>query len=417
MFEKIMEHSMGVRKCLVRILGIGVLFLPLFSYSQDIQTDTLRSINLNEALEIAKDNNLQLKNAALKVKQADESKPGILDMEELELSYMRGQINSDAVDQCFQVVQEIGSPLRSVYENKKYDYLKKAQETKQKLIQKQILRDVKLAYFDWIYLFNKEKILQEKVDLYNEFRRISELNNELGETALLEYTTAETKFLDVRNQLSTVYNDMAIAKNNLQNLLNINHTIVPAQDTMKIYRIPYQVNASGNYKSQLLQDYYKQQLNATKQQLKMNKAAYFPDIKLGYFNQEINNEKGFDGLIFGISLPLWFLPQKKEIQEAKIQTRIDKNRLKLQMNKQDKEIKNLAHELNTNHKQIIYYREKALKQADMLLNTAKNRYDSEDIEYYEYMQSLKNAYEIKLDYLRIVKRYNKTAAKLEFYIN
>jgi cobalt-zinc-cadmium resistance protein CzcA len=417
MFRHVITFWKTYQKSLVAILISCFSFYPVVLHGQQIKTDTLRSIDLNDALQIAKERNLLLKNANLRVKQVNKSSQNFLDMEKLDFSYRRGQINSDAIDQCFQVVQEIGSPLQSIYKNKKLHYQKKAKETKLKLAEKEVLRDVKLAYFDWIYLFNKEKILQEKVNLYSEFRRISELKNELGETALLEYTTAETKFLDVKNELSTVYNDMAIAKNNLQEILNIDNTIVPERDTLKIYKIPYRMDASGNYRSPLLRNYYKKQLKASRQQLKMNKAAFFPDIRIGYFNQEINNKKGFDGLIFGISVPLWFFSQKTEIQKAKLQTRINRNRLKHQLNKQDRDIKNLAHELNTLHKQIVYYREKALRQSDLLLKTAKKRYNNEDIEYYEYMQSLKNAYEIKLDYLKVIKKYNKTAAKLEFYIN
>lgn len=417
MFRKIIKFLRAQFKYLIGFLIGCILFLPVNSYGQQFKTDTVRSIDLNEALEIAKEKNLHLKNANLEVKQVKKSNQSILDMEKLEFRYRRGQINSDAIDHRFEVVQEIESPLQSIYRNRKHHYQVETHEIKLKLAQKKILRDVKLAYFDWIYLFNKEKILKEKVDLYGEFRRISELRNELGETALLEYTTAETKFLDVKNQLSTVYNDMAVAKNNLLELLNIDHTIVPEPDTLKIYRISYRMNDSGDYKSPLMQDYYRKKLKVSREQLKINKADFFPDIQVGYFNQEINNKKGFDGLILGISVPLWFFPQKEEIQKAKIQTRINQNRLKFQENKQDRNIKNLAHELNTLHKQIVYYREKALKQADLLLKTAKKRYNNEAVEYYEYMQSLKNAYEIKLDYLKAVKRYNKTAAKLEFYVN
>jgi cobalt-zinc-cadmium resistance protein CzcA len=399
------------------ILLIGFLLVPGLTNAQEIKTDTVQSIDMEKAMQIAKNRNLQLKNAKLRVKQVSKNSQSVLELEPTEFNYQRGQINSDATDQYFEVMQEIGSPIKSLYKNKKIQHQKKLQETKVELTEKQLLRDVKLAYFDWIYLFNKEKILQEKVDLYKEFRRISELKNDLGETALLEYTTAETKFMEIKNQLSKVYNDLAIAKNNLQEILNIDNTIVPERDTLEIYKIPYQADSAGNYRSPLLKEYYKQQLKISRQQLKMNKAELFPDIRIGYFNQEINNEKGFKGFSFGISVPLWFLPQNAEIQKAKIQTEINRNALKRQMNKQNREVKNLAHELNTLHKQILYYRNKALKQADVLLKTANERYNNEDIEYYEYLQSLENAYDIKLNYLQIVKQYNKTASKLEFYIN
>lgn len=394
------------------------LFLtPAISNGQKYQTDTVRSIDLEEAMQIAKDNNLKLKNAGLRTEQAEKNKQGLINLKPTEINYKRGQLYSGGIDRYFEVVQGIDSPLKTVYKNKKFQHEKRMHEIDVELTKDEVLREVKLAYFDWIFLFNKEKILQKKVNLYKEFRRISKLKNDLGETALLEYTTAETQFMEAKNELNKVFNEMAIAKNNLKELLNIDHTIIPAKDTIDIYKINYKIDESGRYKSTLLRDYYDHRLKVAKQELKMSKAELFPDIRFGYFDQEINNVQGFNGWMVGVSVPLWFLPKNAEIQKAKIQTQITRNELKRQMNKQENEIKNLAHKLNTYHDQIVYYRNEALDQAERLQNMARKKYDNEDIEYYEYLESLKNAYTIKLNYLRLVRDYNKTASKLEFYIN
>lgn len=405
------------------INGFSVLFFlvlllaPAISNSQKYKTDTVRSIDLEKAMQIAEDRNLRLENAELRTKQIEKNKQGLLDLKPTEIDYMRGELYSEGIDQRLEVVQSLGSPLKSFYEGKKIQHEKKLQETNVELIKNELLRDVKMAYFDWIFLFSKEKILQKKVNLYKEFKRISKLENELGETALLEYTKVETEFMEARNELNKVFNKMAIAKNNLKELLNIDHTLIPERDTLEIYKIDYQIDSSGRYKSPLIRDYYDQQLEVSKQELKMTKAELFPDIRVGYFDQEINNVTGFNGWMLGVSVPLWFLPNNAEIQKAKIQTQINRNEFKSQLNRQEKNIKNLAHQLNTYHDQIVYYRNNALDQADRLLNMAEKKYDNEDIEYYEYMESLKNAYSIKLNYLRLVRDYNKTAAKLEFYIN
>jgi len=400
------------------VLFFLFLFLtPAISNSQKYQTDTVRSIDLEEAMQIAKNKNLKLKNAELRTEQAEKNKQGLINLKPTEINYKKGQLYSEGTDRYFEVVQSIGSPLKSVYESKKIQHETRLHEINAELTKDELLRDVKIAYFDWIFLFNKEKILQKEVNLYKEFKRISKLKNNLGETALLEYTTAETQFMEAKNELNKVFNEMAIAKNNLKELLNIDHTIIPERDTLEIYKISYQMDESGKYKSSLLRDYYDQRLKVARQELKMSKAELFPDIRVGYFDQEINNVKGFNGWIVGISVPLWFLPNNAEIQKAKIQTQINRNEFKRQINKQEKEIKNFAHQLNTYHDQIVYYRNEALDQADRLLNMAQKKYGNEDIEYYEYLESLKNAYAIKLNYLRLVRDYNKTASKLEFYIN
>ena len=401
----------------VVLIFLFLLLIPVISNSQKYQTDTVKSIDLEEAMQIARDKNLKLKNAELRTKQAEKDKQGLINLKPTEINYKSGQLYSEGTDRHFEVVQSIGSPLKTVYERKKIQHQIKLREINAELTKDELLRDVKIAYFDWIFLFNKEKILQKKVHLYKEFKRISKLKNDLGETALLEFATAETQFMEAKNELSKVFNEMAIAKNNLKELLNIDHTIIPERDTLEIYEINYQIDESGNYQSSLVHDYYDQQLKVAEQELKMSKAELFPDIRVGYFDQEINNVKGFNGWMIGVSVPLWFLPNNAKIQKTKIQTQINRNELKSQMNKQEMKIKNLAHQLNTYHDQIVYYRNDALDQAVRLLDMAQKKYDNEDIEYYEYLESLKNAYKIKMNYLSLVKDYNKTASKLEFYIN
>lgn len=399
------------------IILIGLLSVPQLSRGQQTQTDTLQAINLQEAIQTAMDHNKQIQNAELRIKQTAANKQKIIDLKPTELNLQRGQINSSLEDQYFEVTQSLGSPIKSIYQGKKVRKEIALKKTESEIIRRELTRDVKTAYFEWIFLHNKRKIIREELALYEEFNRIASLRHDLGDTPLLEKTTAETKFLEAKNRLKSIHNEIAMARNNLQTLLNIDYSIQPETDSLKIHRMEYHVTDSGKYISPLIKKYYQQQLEVSEQELKMTRAELFPEITAGYFNQEINQEQGFSGWSIGVAIPLWFLPQNAEIQKAKLQTQIQQNDLAYQLQKQNKTIKNLAHRLNTFHEEILYYHSKALKQADLLLETATKKYNNEDIEYFEYMQSLKNAYDIKINYLQTVKEYNQTASKLEFYIN
>ena len=64
---------------------------------------------------------------------------------------------------------------------------------------------------------------------------------------------------------------------------------------------------------------------------------------------------------------------------------------------------------------LIYYHENALKKAALLKITAQTQFEKEEIEYMEYLQSIKAAQEINLGYLETLYNYNETAIKLELY--
>ena len=57
--------------------------------------------------------------------------------------------------------------------------------------------------------------------------------------------------------------------------------------------------------------------------------------------------------------------------------------MQLQMKKQQSRIQDLLRELNDKREQIGYYHNQALRQAQLLVNTARKRYQSEDIDYTE----------------------------------
>ncbi len=401
------------------LLVMGLFIVPTLSFGQqqETKTDTVKTLTLEKSIEIAKKRNYQVRNAMLRIQQTKAEKQKILDLKPTEINYQKGQINSSLIDQYFEINQSIGSPIKSIYRGKKIKEENKLKKTELNITKKQITKDVKLAYFEWIFLLNKKKILKEELKLYKEFSRVAGLKNELGETPLLEKTTAEAKYLEAENKLKQTYNELAIAKNNLKTLLNIDYIIKPATDTLTVHKMKYHLTDSGKYISPLIKKLYKQRLKVSRQELNMNRAELFPEISAGYFNQQIDHESGFEGWMVGISIPLWFFPKKAEIQKAKIKTKIIENNLDYQIKKQDREIKNTAHRLNSLHQQILYFHNKGLEQADILIKTAQQKYNNEDIEYYEYMQSIKAAYNIKLNYLKTIKEYNQTASKLEFYIN
>src|SRR6056297_1425944 len=128
------------------LLIIGFLLSPALSFSQNAKEDTVKTLSLKESIEIAKNKNHKIRNARLRIKQANAEKQKILDFKPTEINYQKGQINSSLVDQYFEINQSIGSPVKSIYQGKKIKEQKKLKEIELKIIEKQDVRDVKIAY-------------------------------------------------------------------------------------------------------------------------------------------------------------------------------------------------------------------------------------------------------------------------------
>ena len=113
-------------------------------------------------------------------------------------------------------------------------------------------------------------------------------------------------------------------------------------------------------------------------------------------------------------MPLWFLPQNSKVQIAKIEKEKAMNNFEYQKFNLEKEIENMVIQLDQLQNDLIYYHENALKKATLLKLTAQTQFEKEEIEYQEFMQSIKAAYDIDLAYLETLYNYNKIAIKLEF---
>ena len=393
---------------LILVGGVGI------SKAQD--TTGFKKLTVDEAVELALKNNPKVANAALKIDEARSQKQGSWDFSPLEFKYQYGQINSETNDRYMEINQNFGSLLAHIQSFRKANRNVDLITSEYTITEKEITVQVKSAYFFWLYLHNKLDVLNEQKNLYHDLVRIAGLRYNLGESDLLEKTVADTRYAEVDNDYNRTQDDLVIAQNKLKQLICTDGDIYP--DTLESgkYGLITPMDTS-RYSPDVLTGFYEKNYLWQKSNLDYEKSLYFPGIMAGYFNQNIGPLKGLDGWHIGIYFPLWFFPQNARIKSAKIQTQIAENEWKYQKFNIEKDVENLQLQLSKYSRQLRYYDENALKQANVLISTAKTQFEKENIEYYEYIQNISTALKIKLDYLQTLDNYNQTAIQLGFYLN
>jgi cobalt-zinc-cadmium resistance protein CzcA len=121
------------------------------------------------------------------------------------------------------------------------------------------------------------------------------------------------------------------------------------------------------------------------------------------------------GWQIGAAFPLWVPKQQAEVKQAKIESEIAFNEFGYKKITIAVEIENLLFELNKYFRQIRYFRENALPEAEVLLNTALSQLNTEEIDYTEYLQSISLVIQIRQDFYLAINNYNQTAIQLEIY--
>ncbi len=388
-----------------------LLWTSVFSFGQ---TDALSVITVDEAVNLALENNPAVANHSLKIEQNRVMKSALLNIQPTELKYKSGQIYTPEHDRYIELNQSFGSLLEHISNYRLANEYLQISRTESDLAKKNITAEVKSAYYFWVYTYNKLLLLEQKENVFSDIERIAELQYKNGDIDQLEKTSLCAEAAGVRTTLNMLYDEIEIARNKLKQLIVTEAEIIPSIRELPIYKIDKAADTSW-YSNNLLASYYKGLSEINNLKVKSKRASFFPEISLGIINQHITPYSGLWAWQFGLSFPVLFFVNKAEVQQAKIQAQMSANEYKYQLFVINKTIENLILELNKTFKNLMHYDQFALAQAEQIVLTATLQLEKEEIEYIEYARRIAESISIKLKYLEILNQYNQTAIQLEFY--
>ncbi len=393
------------------ILSLFLLFTPLSIHSQDTIPEPL---SLQQAVDSALKNNLQIDNALLRIDQAKSEKTGAWDFTPTELSYQYGQINSKDQDNYLQINQSFGSILSHIQNVKKAKINQELQTTTYYLAVKQLSAEVKSAYVSWQYNHANSLLLKNEKELYEKLADIALLRYSSGDIDLLKKSITISKVSEVTAEYLNSLDNLIIAENKLKQIMMTEGHFVPEFQDPALYIVTKKTDTSS-YSANIHLEYLSKKYELVKADESLVKSQYFPEITAGFFTQEIGELKHLYGWQIGIAFPLWIPKQQADIKHSRIESEIALNNLEFETMQIQLEIENLLFQLNKNFRQIRYYQENALYEAELLINTATAQLNTEEIDYTEYIQSISLAISIKQAYYLAIHDYNQIAIQLEIY--
>lgn len=116
-----------------------------------------------------------------------------------------------------------------------------------------------------------------------------------------------------------------------------------------------------------------------------------------------------------VSFPLWFVPGKSRVKQAKIEYQI----ARLEADSQSRELANKVTKLQAHLRQqgetLHYYTTAALAEADALLQSALIQFYESDTDINHFVQSLNTVRDIRKGYIEAIYDYNVSVLELELY--
>ncbi|SDM29389.1 CusA/CzcA family heavy metal efflux RND transporter [Kriegella aquimaris] len=275
---------------------------------------------------------------------------------------------------------------------------------------KDLARAVTATYYEFQYAKKKENIYKQLDSLYAEFSSKAARRFELGATTYLEKITAQSKRRQISVQFEKAQKDVEIAYKALMKYVQVDEPLEIAVEPAT--KAPLRAIALSDSPEL---DFYNNRISLARATSAFEKQKLLPDISFNYFqgtNSQLNNN--LYGYQLGLKIPLFFSGQSSRIKAAKIASDIatkESEEYNIQLNAR---LQELLDELAKYEKALIYYKEEGTMLSTEILKTANGSFKNGEIDFYQYILSLENAYQVQLDYLENLNRYNQAVIKINY---
>ena len=311
------------------------------------------------------------------------------------------------------ITQSIEFP--SVY-NKQYQLQKQKivfSEKEKTVGENEIKFQVKQLYLSLQYAMVLQEQLYLQDTIYERISNAAARQFDAGQIDYLQKLFAENSYADVHNQyLQAQLTGLNIEKQ-LQFIAGYTNKIIvtPISNTLVNVATSLDSNSLATSPSLAL---INQSVIIAQKNILLQKAKALPGFAFGYFNQGERNTPVQNRFRFGITLPLWFNQYKSNINAAKTEFEVSKQKaggLQQQFSLQYLQVQN---EQAIFLQSLQYYETKGLKKAAEIITTAKRFFENGESDYINYLRNINDAYTIQLKYLEALKNYNQSVLSTNY---
>ncbi len=411
----------GVSMKIKSIKSVSVLVLAFVSINVNAQNN----ITLQQAIDTALVNNLSIKNEQLRVDYRQKLIQSGTTIPTTNINGEYGQINSFYSDIKIGVSQTINFP--TIYKRQKSLLTEewKSSVWDLKIKESELKKLVTEAYFNLLYLQQKQKLLLENDSLFSEFLNKANLRFNKGESNILEKTTAENQQGQIALQLLQLQQDWEIVQLQFQYLLNTSSVFVPDENEVSSQDIPLIKNPEFVFHPMV--QYWQQQQNIAISNTKLEQSKLLPDITFGYNfmgmrgmganNVEYNSSPRFHSVQMGLGIPIFNGAQKSKINALKINEQIASKEYEVNYKNLEIRFAQSMKQFQKYQAAILYFENTALKNTETVKTTANKQFLNGEINYLEWVLLINQAINIQSEYIDALHNRNISIAELNLYLN
>lgn len=402
------------------ILALALHFFPGGALGQN------KTKSLQECIRLAIDNNLVLKSGRISIERAKDLQGTAFNIEKTTLSLSQDPTSGGSPDNSISLSQGIDFPTIYSARKKLLKAETEMERSRFEVTRNELVKEITSTYYELLFAKENWKILQEQDSVYSKFQFLANAKYKSGETNQLERMNAERLYNENRIGLQEAEKNYQNIQLKLQRWINTEEVVEPADTSLTPFGDVFTLN-EFNPELTPLGEVAANGRIISERNLSVVKQGYLPSFNLALKNQflikgfnpyDVNRarfDKGnFMGFEFGVSVPLFFGGQKAKVKAAKReveQLRLEQEDTKLLLLKQ---YQSYLNEYYTAKRSLDYYAKQGVVQADEIARISQVSYEKGEINYIEYIQNLKTAVEIHLQYAQAIHDYNQTIISLNY---
>ncbi len=383
------------------IIIVGAL-LPFMAFSQT------RSINLEEALRLAKENYPAIRAAQLKIQKYDQLKSTAFDLGTTSIATGKEDIKNNRAGAVVNIgVTQSDIDLLGIFAKRKYQKSQsKVAQVEYQLTSKNLDLLVRKA-FDF-FLQKKEMLeVYKQIDtVYANFLNSAELRYKTQETSKLALLTAKAKYSDLKLQIQLLQGEQEAAMTNLNQYLGLKEAFT----VYEAYENAFDLAAISleNNSDLALQ---KAQIQQAEREWKMQKSSLLPKFSLAYTNKKIEGISGYHSYEVGLSIPL-LSGTTAQNKAFKTQWKIEQEQLKTKQIELESVYLQKKIQIENLKDRLSYYQEHLLPLSNEQINAFRLAYKLGEIDYLEFIQGIENSLKTKIDYINTHWQYRMAVAEI-----
>jgi cobalt-zinc-cadmium resistance protein CzcA len=321
------------------------------------------------------------------------------------------------------IIQKVEFPISYLYRGKLSRWREAEARAFHALRKREIIRDVKKAYWRLVMFYRQLEFLSEMNRLTRDTYEKARIRVLTGESSPYDTLKARVDLTRVSRMLINLKQERDTARDRLAVLLGRKNgePAIPAvagfrMDSVRITLDTARERALENHPRLNMEE------AVIKQRSMERSLAWFrllPAFTLKYFHMDMDGGSlpGAWGGEFGVSIPLWgLLGGQGRIRSAGF--RVEESRFYYEALRQDVilEVKRSFGRWDVAGREVGIYEEGSLRQVDALVNIAVRSYEEGEMSYLEVTDALRSMYQVRIGYMEALYNFKAALADLEFAI-